>query len=273
MQQIDTSWFSKALGLKPKIAEPIKEEQPQVISEDMHYLGVDRAGEGVQNPIRNARWHCLILGATGTGKTTLARELVRNVNAKVIWAGGTHPDLIALKSVIHAQERFDYPVLVVFDDAHLHAEHLELIELIARDGLKSAVTLLITAQLIADLPQSVWRNCQARFGLGSDGFDTFSTQHEEPDEFDVCFSWPNRNGVFQLRVPNQIGQQTEEFAGNPLIRRASTPQSAPYEESALARQIPLDRWSKEELAALPDLLDRQLGSKDLPHRTRYSRTL
>jgi hypothetical protein len=275
MQKMNSNWFRSLL--RSKVPGPAQVTgaigQPEQRGQHPNSLGVDRNGQVVENPLLAGGRHCLVLGATGTGKTTLARELVRNTSFRLIWVGGGHADLDALEQVIAGQERFDHPVLVVVDDAHLHTEQVELIELIARDGLKSNVLLLITAQLLSDLPQAVWRNCQIKFAIGEDAREQLQLSGEPLAAFETSFSWPSRQGKLQISMPNQFQVPEQEMTGNPLIRRASTPQLAPYEESALARQIPSAQWSKEELAELPDLLGRQLGSKDLPHRTRYSRTL
>ncbi len=248
MQKMNSNWFRSLLSSKDKTPVQVNgvNPQPQQVSDLASSLGLELNGQVVENPLQDGGRHCLVLGATGTGKTTLTRQLVRNTSFRLIWVGGANADLDALKQVIANQERFDHPVLVVVDDAHIHTEQLELIELIARDGLKSNVLLLITAQLISGEPLA---------------------------EFEAAFDWPGRQGRFQMRVPNQFQIADQEMIGNPLIRRASTPQLAPYEESALARQIPSAQWSKEEPAELPDLLGHQRGSRDQPHRTRYSRTL
>ena len=275
MQKMNSNWFRSLLSSKDKTPVQVNgaNPQPQQVSDLANSLGLELNGQVVENPLSAGGRHCLVLGATGTGKTTLTRELVRNTSFRLIWVGGANADLDALKQVIANQERFDHPALVVVDDAHIHTEQLELIELIARDGLKSNVLLLITAQLISDLPQAIWRNCQIRFALGEDARKQLEISGEPLAEFEAAFDWPGRQGRFQIRVPNQFQIADQEMTGNPLIRRASTPQLAPYEESALARQIPSAQWSKEEPAELPDLLGHQRGSRDQPHRTRYSRTL
>jgi hypothetical protein len=275
MQKMNTSWLRSLLNSKNPTPTQVTGAigQPQQLGELTNSLSVDLNGQVLENPLLTGGRHCLVLGVTGSGKTTLARELVRNTSFRLIWVGGAHADLGAMKQVIESQERFDHPVLVVVDDAHLHTEQLELIELIARDGLKSNVLLLVTAQLLSDLPQAVWRNCQIKFAIGEDARKQLELSGEPLAEFEAAFDWPGRQGKFQIRVPNPFQVADQEMTGNPLIGRASTPQLAPYEESALARQTPSAQWSKEEPAELPDLLGRQLGSKDLPHRTRYSRTL
>jgi hypothetical protein len=275
MQKMSNNWLSKILSSKLQTTLPVdvNPAQPIQSTKPSNYLGVDPAGQVIENPLRQGGKHCLVLGGTGTGKTSLARELVLNTGFRLIWIGGVHPDLDVLKRVISGQERFDHPVLVVVDDVHIHAEQLELIELIARDGLKSNVLLLITAQLLSDLPQAVWRNCQIKFAIGEDAREQLLFSGEFLAEFQVAFRWPSQRGQLQIPTPNQFQAVDQELTGNPLLRRASTPQLALYEESALAHQIPSDQWSKEALAELPDLLGHQLGSKDLPHRTRYSRTL
>ncbi len=275
MQKMNSNWLRSLLSLKHKTPAQVNEviPQPNQGIEHSSSLGFDLNGQVVQNPLLAGGRHCLVLGATGTGKTTLARQLVRNTSFRLIWGGGANAGLDALLQVIANHERFDHPVLVVVDDAHIHTEQLELIEMIARDGLKSNVLLLITAQLLSDLPQAVWRNCQIEFALGEDAREQLQFSGEPLAEFEAAFEWPGRQGRLQIRVPNQFQFVEQELTGNPLTRRASTPRLAPYEEFALAHQIPSDQWSKEELAELPDLHGHQLDSKGLPHRTRYSRTL
>jgi hypothetical protein len=236
-------------------------------------LGLDHLGAPIENPIRHPKWHCLILGATGSGKTSLVHSLLRNLSFRVIWLETQNPELVAVASAISLKERFELPVVLVVDDVHLFTEHLEMIELVARDGRKSNVFLLVTAQLISDLPQAVWRNCQIRFALGQDAKEQLNiSTFEQLAEHVIAFSWPGKRGLLQLEKPKALPQAVLD-QGNPLLRRASTPRLAPYEESAPARQIPLDQWSVEELAEPQGLHDRQLGNTGLPHRTRYSRTL
>ena len=218
-------------------------------------------------------WHYLVLGATGTGKTTLVRELVRNTSSRLIWVGGAPADLTSLGQVLSRQERFDENVLLVVDDVHLHAEQLELIEQVARDGLKSNVQLLITAQLLSDLPQAVWRNCQVGFALGQSALEQLDWAIGPLPEFQAAYKTPGRDGVVQIPMPEQFPISALEETGNPFLRRASTPRLAPYEESAPARQTPSDQWSKEEPAEPQGLRDHPHDSRDLPRRTRYSRTL
>jgi hypothetical protein len=192
----------------------------------------------------------------------------------VIWIETQNPELVAVASAISLKERFEMPVVLVVDDVHLFTEHLELIELVARDGRKSNVFLVVTAQLIADLPSSVWRNCQIRFALGPDANEQLNlTSYEQLAEHVIAFSWPGKRGLLQLEKPKVMPEAAIEPQGNPLLRHASTPQLAPYEESAPAHQTPLDQWSMEELAEPQGLHDRQLGNTGLPHRTRYSRIL
>lgn len=229
--------------------------------------------QAAPNLVLTYNWHCLVLGATGTGKTTLLRELVRNTNGEMIWVGGAHPELATLKQVIVRQERFEEPVLVVVDDIHLNTEHLELIELVARDGLRSNVQLLISAQMIEDVPQAVWRNCQAIFALGESALQQLGWPIESATEFQAVFKWPSQQGSHQILPPNKPANLASAETGNPLLRRASTPQLAPYEESAPTRQTPLDQWSMEVPAEPLGLRDHPHDSRDLPRRTRYSRTL
>jgi len=252
-------------------AEPAAKQEPVTYTEGA--LGLDQLGVPLENPMRNPKWHCLILGATGSGKTALVHSLVRNLNSRVIWLETQNPELVAVASTVSLKERFEFPVVLVVDDAHLFTEHLELIELAARDGRRSNVFLLVTAQLISDLPQSVWRNCQIRFALGPDANEQLNlNSYEQLAEHVIAFSWPGKRGLLQPEKPKAL-PQTALDQGNPLLRRASTPQLAPYEESAPAHQTPLDQWSMEERAEPQGLHDRQLGNTGLPHRTRYSRTL
>ena len=251
--------------------EPVANQTAATYPQDA--LGLDQLGVPLENPMRNPKWHCLILGATGSGKTALVHSLLRNLNSRVIWLETQNPEVVAVASAISLKERFEMPVVLVVDDVHLFTEHMELIELVARDGRKSNVFLLVTAQLISDLPQSVWRNCQIRFALGPDANEQLNLNtYEQLAEHVIAFSWPGKRGLLQLEKPKAL-PQTALDQGNPLLRRASTPQLAPYEESAPARQTPLDQWSMEELAEPQGLHDRQLGNTGLPHRTRYSRTL
>ena len=246
----------------------------ELVTHPQDALGLDQLGVSLENPMRNPKWHCLILGATGSGKTALVHSLLRNINSRVIWLEPQNPEVVAIASAISLKERFELSVVLVVDDVHLFTEHLELMELVARDGRKSNVFLLVTAQLISDLPQSVWRNCQIRFALGPDANEQLHlTTYEQLAEHIIAFSWPGKRGLLQLEKPKALPQAAIEQQGNPLLRRASTPQLAPYEESAPARQTPLDQWSMEELAEPQGLHDRQLGNTGLPHRTRYSRTL
>ena len=252
-------------------AEPAAQEP---VTYPRETLGLDQLGVPLENPMRNPEWHCLILGATGSGKTALVQSLLRNLSCRVIWIEAQNPELVAVASAICVKERFELPVVLAVDDVHLFTEHLELIELVARDGRKSNVFLVVTAQLISDLPQSVWRNCQIRFALGPDANEQLNlTTYEQLAEYVIAFSWPGKRGLLQLEKPKAMPDAAIEPQGNPLLRRASTPQLAPYEESAPARQTPLDQWSVEELAEPQGLHDRQLGNTGLPHRTRYSRTL
>ena len=253
-------------------AEPKANQEPVNNLEDA--LGLDQLGVPLENPMRNPKWHCLIMGATGSGKTALIHSLLRNLTSRVIWIETQNPELVAVASAISLKERFELPVVLVVDDVHLFTEHLELIEQVARDGRKSNVFLVVTAQLIADLPQSVWRNCQIRFALGPDANEQLNlTTYEQLAEHVIAFSWPGKRGLLQPEKPKVMPEAAIESQGNPLLRSASTPQLAPFEESAPARQTPLGQWSMEELAEPPGLHDRQLGNTGLPHRTRYSRTL
>lgn len=252
-------------------AEPAAKQE--LVTHPQDALGLDQLGVSLENPMRNPKWHCLILGVTGSGKTVLVHSLLRNINSRVIWLEPQNPEVVAIASAISLKERFELSVVLVVDDVHLFTEHLELMELVARAGRKSNVFLLVTAQLISDLPQSVWRNCQIRFALGPDANEQLNiTTYEQLAEHVIAFSWPGKRGLLQLEKPKAL-PQTALDQGNPLLRRASTPQLAPYEESAPARQTPLDQWSMEELAEPQGLHDRQLGNTGLPHRTRYSRTL
>jgi DNA-binding GntR family transcriptional regulator len=58
--------------------------------------------ESVSSSMLLRNWHYLVLGATGTGKTTLVRNLVRNTSSRLIWVGGAHADLAALE-VLHTR--------------------------------------------------------------------------------------------------------------------------------------------------------------------------
>lgn len=236
-------------------------------------LGLDQQGVSVDNPLRAFFGHCLILGATGTGKTTLVKNLLSDLDWQVLWLPDADPQTSALKDAICQQQRFELPVFLVVDDAHLFTEHLELIELVARDGRKSNIFLLLTAQLLSDVPQAVWQNCQIRFAIGQEAMKQLNVStHEQPSDFVTHFSWPGRQGLLRL-AESKLQNKKLPDQGNPLLRRASTPQLAPYEESAPTRQTPSDQWSVEELAEPQGLHDRQLGNTGLPHRTRYSRTL
>lgn len=273
MKKINTSWLTSLLGSSSRqlAADSPAEVQPARGLDNA--LGLDRSGNEVENPLIPLRWHCLVLGATGTGKTTLIRELLRNINCQLIWAESESAELAALQRVVSNQERFEFPTLLVVDDVHLFAEHLELIELVARDGLKANVFLVATAQQLSDLPQAVWRNCQIKVALGQDASEELNLGVENLKCFEAIFSWPERTGALQPLQVRQVIEVNYTPAVNPLMRSASTPQSAPYEESAQVHQTPLDQWSKEVLAEPQGLHDRQLGSTNQPHRTRYSRTL
>ena len=273
MKKINTSWLTSLLGSGSRQLAADSPAEVQPARGSGNSLGLDRNGNEVENPLIPMRWHCLVLGATGTGKTTLLRELVRNVNCQLIWAASETADLAALQRLISNQERFEFPALLVVDDVHLFAEHLELIELFARDGLKANMFLVVTAQQLSDLPQAVWRNCQVKFALDQDASDELNQGVENLKCFEAVFGWPERTGALQPLTTRRVTELNYEQAGNPLMRSASTPQSAPYEESAQAHQTPLDQWSKEVRAEPQGLHDRQLGSTNQPRRTRYSRTL
>ncbi len=236
-------------------------------------MEADLKTELIVNPLETLQWHSLVLGSAGSGKTALMGELVGALNCDVIWFAGENSQFKSLQSCIEGKGRFELPVLLVVDDIHLFTEHLELIELVARDGLKSNVLLLVSAQLLSDLPQAVWRNCQIKFALGQDALDQLNQSVQNLSAFEALYLSPMGRGTLKLKNATQFQPAKSESSGNPLVRRASTPQLAPYEESALARQTPLDQWSKEVLAEPQDLRGHQLGSKDQPHRTRYSRTL
>ena len=273
MQRILTSKLNQLFRSGRPVREATNAEVP-IITVPEFALGLDHIGTPVENPMRTLKWHCLILGATGTGKTSLTKRLVANLNCRVIWLETQNPEVEALLGAINRRDRFELPVLLVIDDAHLFTEQLDLIERVARDGRKSNVFLLITAQLLTDLPQPVWRNCQVRFALDAEANEQLKvTTHEQAVERVIAFCWPGRRGLFQLTPPSALHEVTAIKQGNPLLRRASTPQLAPSEEFAPTRQTPLDQWSMEELAEPQDLHDRQHGSTGLPHRTRYSRTL
>jgi hypothetical protein len=273
MKKINTSWLTSLLGSGSRQLAADSPAEVQPARGSGNSLGLDRNGNEVENPLLPMRWHCLVLGATGTGKTTLLRELVRNISCRLIWAESESADLAALQRLISNHERFEFPALLLVDDVHLFAEHLELIELVARDGLKANVFLVVTAQQLSDLPQAVWRNCQVKFALGQDASEELNLGIENPKCFEAVFSWPERTGALQVLQTRQVVETNYTPAGNPLMRSASTPQSALCEESAQAHQTPLDQWSEEVLAAPQGLHDRQLGSTNQPHRTRYSRTL
>jgi hypothetical protein len=244
-----------------------------VVAETAGPLGVDQLGVPVENPMRSYVGHCLILGASGSGKTSLIQHLLADLDCQVVWLSDAGLDTSVLSGAIAQQQRFEFPVLLVADDAHLFAEQLELLEQVARDGRRANILLLVSAQLLADLPQAIWRNCQIKFALDSDSrMQLKLVSHEQLGPYVAVFSWPGRQGFIRIVSPAKLGSPLKD-QGNPLLRRASRLPSTPYEESALARQIPLDQWSVEELAEPQGLRDRQLGNTDQPRRTRYSRTL
>ncbi len=236
-------------------------------------LGLDQLGVPVDNPLRAFTGHCMILGATGTGKTSLVKTLLSDLDCQVLWLPDADVQTSVLRDAICQQQRFELPVLLVVDDAHLFVEHMELLELVARDGRKSNIFLLLTAQLLSDVPRAVWQNCQIRFAIGHEARQQLNAASDEHLAAYVAhFSWPGKQGLIRI-AESKLENKKLPDQGNPLLRRASTPQLAPYEESAPTRQTPSDQWSMEELAEPQGLHDRQLGNTALPHRTRYSRTL
>lgn len=274
MKKSSSQWLQSFFNpTESKVAAGENAPATNLESLSPHALGRDQAGNPIENPLRSHSWHTLVLGASGSGKTTLITELIRDLPCRLIWLTTESSVLTALESAVSMEERFEFPVLLVVDDAHRFAENLDLIELIARDGIRSNVTLLISAQLLSDLPQAIWKNCQIRFVLGLDSFSELPQETVALNPFEVGFAWPGSTGIVKISKPakNWISRKQEE--GNPLLRRAATPQLAPYEEFAQAHRTPLDLWSAEEQAEPPGLHDRQLGSTALPRRTRYSRTL
>ena len=260
-------------GFGRAAAQPETTEVRAVLPTAPGALGVDQLGVPVENPLREQRGHCLILGATGTGKTSLVKKLVADLDCRIVWLTDTSQEVSILTEAIRRHQRFEFPVLLVVDDAHLFAEQLEFLELLARDGRRSNIFLLITAQLLSDLPQAVWRNCQITFAIGLEARKQLKLfSHEQLGAFVTVFSWPGRQGFIRISESSRIARDTPANS-NPLLRRASKLPSEPYEESALAHQTPLDQWSTEGQAELPDLHDRQHGNTGQPHRTRYSRTL
>ncbi len=271
MKNNSASWLASLFGSKESIT---KSDSAQIRSPQIdltNSIGLDRVGLGVENPLRCFDSHALILGATGVGKTRFVQLLIQQLGCRILWLPGAAIELEQIHAAIIGNERFELPVLVIVDNAHLFADQLEMIELIARDGLKSNVLLLITAQLLSDLPSAVWRNCRIRFAIGQDAFEQLSLGNGPLERLEVAFSFPNRQGV--LKPVDRTGFAPVVTTTNPLVRSASRPQSAPYEEFAPVRQIPLDQWSMVERAEPQDLHDRPRDSTDLPHRTRYSRTL
>jgi hypothetical protein len=273
MQKHYSSKLLQLFGVKSSAVQVAAPEAPASSSAPAGSLGVDQLGVPVENPLRSYAGHCLILGATGTGKTTLLKNLVADLDCRIVLLSTTSTELPTLIETINLQKRFEFPVLLVVDDIHLFAEHLEVLELLARDGKKSNVLILITAQLLDDLPEAVWRNCQIRFAIGLDARRQLNLEaNDQLGAYVAVFSWPGRQGF--MKVAEAISQRSAlPTQSNPLLRRASTLPSAPYEESVLARQTPLDQWSMEGQAELQDLHDRQLDSTGQPRRTRYSRTL
>ncbi len=271
MKNNSASWLSSLFGPKDSVS---KVDSPQTSSpriELANSIGLDRDGLAVENPCRNFDSHALILGATGTGKTRVIHLLIQQLGCRILWLPGVSEELVQIRAAIIAGERFEFPVLVIVDNAHLFTDQLELIELIARDGLKSNVLLVITAQLLPDLPSAVWRNCQIGFALDQDSCHQLSFENPSLARFELAFSFPNRKGVVKLSDRESFGPAIA--MANPLVRSASRPQSAPYEEFARVRQTPSDQWSMVEQAEPQDLHGRPRDSTDLPHRTRYSRTL
>lgn len=271
MKRSDTSWLSALIGKKdpaPKVSVP-ESPYPQPNPETL--IGLNKEGAGIPNPMRCFDSHALVLGATGTGKTALIHHLVKGLGCKVIWLSYDQPELESIQGALTNHERFELPVLVVVDGIHQFADQLELIEMIAREGLKSNVLLVVSAQLMADLPQAVKRNCQVKFALGQDGCEQLNFPITAIGRYEIAYQWPGSTGVLKALPQSPFGQFAE--TSNPLARYASEPLSAPYEGFARVRQIPSDQWSMAELTEPQGPHDRLLGSTNLPHRTRYSRTL
>lgn len=273
MQKNYSSKLLQLFGVGPATAQPATPQARPVLPSAPGALGVDQLGVPVENPIREQIGHCLILGATGTGKSSLVKNLVADLDCRIVWLTDSSQEVSSLEEAIRRHQRFEFPVLLVIDDAHLFAEQLELLELLARDGRRSNIFLLITAQLLSDLPQAIWRNCQIRFAIGPEARKQLKLQsHEQLSAYVAVFSWPGRQGFIRISESSRPAGDAPDNS-NPLLRRASKLPLEPYEESAPAHQTPLDQWSKEVLAEPQGLHDRQLGNTDQPHRTRYSRTL
>lgn len=273
MEKTHSSRLLQLFGLRRESPQVETPETKPVMHTPSGSLGVDQLGVLVENPIRTFMGHCLILGATGSGKTTLLKNLLSDLDCRIVWLTEASPEVGLLTDAIRRQQRFEFPVLLVADNAHLFAEQLELLELVARDGRRSNIFLVITAQLLSDLPQAIWRNCQIRFAIGAEARKQLKlNRHEELGAYVAVFSWPGRRGF--IRIAESIRPDASlPDQSNPLLRRASTLPLVPYEESAQARQTPLDQWSMEGQAELQDLHGHQHGNTDQPRRTRYSRTL
>lgn len=271
MKKNVASWLGSLLGKKEVAGKVLVPEitYPQPNPETV--IGLNHEGFSVPNPLRSFDSHSLILGSTGTGKTALIHRLVKGLGCRTIWLTYDQPEIEAIRGAIANHERFELPVLVVADDIHQFADQLEFIETIARDGIRSNVLLVVSAQLLADLPQAVWRNCQVKFALGQDGCEQLNLPSSAIGRYEIAYHWPGSTGVLKALPQSPFGKVVE--TSNPLARYALEPQSAPYEGFARVRQIPSDQWSMAELTEPQGPHDRLLGSTDLPHRTRYSRIL
>jgi hypothetical protein len=266
-------WF-KLKNPEPHTTKPAAEEQP-VVKPGPNQIGVDDHGNPIDSPLSTEPGHVLIVGPTQAGKSLLAKVLMRSWRYE-LWqlSSESEAELTHEFEARKSLQRHE-PLLLVADPVHECSNLLPLLGEISRSGAKFGIKLLVTSQLLSDLPEEVWANCQSRFYAGSRSSEARALglpMLTAKNSFGFAYRNLAVRGQFRL-LESKLEPEKEEDFTNPLTGSAFRPRSAPFEESAPARQTPLDQWSMEGQAAPQGLLDHQLGSKGQPHRRRYSRTL
>ncbi|MEY3625406.1 MAG: hypothetical protein RL696_787 [Actinomycetota bacterium] len=247
------------------------------------------SGEFITNPLNHVVFHGLVVGPTGSGKTTLAREIGGTFQGEVLLvtefpqrlspsygfaAKALHPSafLERMSSEIErrSQQRASEPLLVIFDALERSIRDPEFLEQVL-DIVRIGSMLEMQALLVTQQPWLLDQRDSLNFGLRVE----LSPAHSETWNR-TAESLSVNGAVFMAGKQGKLvsfSPARSDYKSDEDVRFASTPLSGPGELCAPFHRSPWDPSSAEEQPEQQDRLGHQHGHKDQRHTRPYSKTL
>lgn len=290
--------LSERIKAKPKQDSGLLES---VLHKTSNQIGTSEHGSSILQPLNAQCPHALIVGPTGTGKSSLAAFIASKFSGQVWMVSGSEgkrtlfpgvsnrtvapqdPEEILMLMESRSKGNYSDPLLILidrFEDLNAHPQFRQAIYEIARTGRELQIHLLVCCQYLDGVEPALIENCSFKVLTGA------SNHIADRLKLSKHPSFKQGKGIglvqhfgeeylmeFELDVGKELTAPDNSEAANPLIRSVSMPRLEPDEEFFQFHQSPSDPSLVEGPPEPQDPLDRQHERIAQHRKERYSKTL